>query len=73
MLLIGVAAALWGYNTGNDCKSFTGVVGQFVNRDIQQQCQYTTGALGIGIVFLIVGIILMVGGSTSKEEEQTLK
>jgi uncharacterized membrane protein len=36
------------------------------------QCQYTDGAIGIGIVFLVIGTILEIGGTMSKEhEEQT--
>jgi uncharacterized membrane protein len=74
MFLIGLAAALWGYSTSSDCKSFGGIVGRIINQNIQQQCQYTTYAQGVGIVFLFVGVILMIGGAKSKsEEEQTLR
>jgi uncharacterized membrane protein len=74
MFLIGLAAALWGYSTLSDCKSFGGIVGRIINQNIQQQCQYTTYAQGVGIVFLFVGVILMIGGAKSKsEEEQTLR
>ncbi len=35
-------------------------------------CQYTDAAIGIGIVFLVIGAILGIGGAKSKEsEEQT--
>jgi uncharacterized membrane protein len=71
MFLIGLAAALWGYSTSSDCKSFGGIVSRIIN---QQQCQYTPYAQGAGIVFLFVGVILMIGGAKSKsEEEQTLR
>jgi hypothetical protein len=36
------------------------------------QCQHTDAAIGIGIVFLVIGVILGIGGAKSKEpEEQT--
>jgi hypothetical protein len=74
MFLIGLAAALWGYSTSGDCKSFGGVVGRIINQNIQQQCQYTPYAQGASIVFLFVGVILMIGGAKSKsEEEQRLR
>jgi hypothetical protein len=39
---------------------------------MRDQCQYTTAATGIGIVFLVIGAILGIGGVKSKErEEQT--
>ena len=47
MFLAGLAAALWGYNIANDCKSIGGIVGQIINQNIQQQCQYTPYAQGI--------------------------
>jgi hypothetical protein len=70
IFLIGLAAALWGYGTSSDCKSLGGIVGQIINRNIQQQCQYTPYAQGAGIVFLLVGVILMIGGVKSKDEEE---
>ena len=74
MFLIGLAAALWGYSTSSDCKTFGGIVGRTINQNIRQQCQYTPYAQGAGIVFLFVGVILMIGGAKSKsEEEQRLR
>jgi hypothetical protein len=73
MFLIGLAAVLWGYSTSSDCKSFGRIVGQIINKNIQQQCQYTLYAQGTGIVFLFGGVVLMIGGAKSKsEEEQTV-
>jgi hypothetical protein len=51
MFLIGLAAALWGYSTSSDCKSFGGIISRTTNQNIQQQCQYTPYALGAGIIF----------------------
>lgn len=74
MFLIGLAAALWGYSTSSDCKTFGRIVGRTINQNIRQQCQYTPYAQGAGIVFLFVGVILMIGGAKSKsEEEQRLR
>ena len=74
IFLIGLAAALWGYGTSSDCKSFGRIVGQIINQNIRQQCQYTPYAQDAGIVFLFVGVILMIGGARSKnEKEQTLR
>jgi hypothetical protein len=51
--------------------SFTDRLAQLVSND-RSQCQYTTAATGIGIVFLVIGAILGIGGAKSKErEEQT--
>ena len=72
MFLIGLAAALWGYGTSSDCKSLGGIVSRIINQNIRQQCQYTPYAQGTGIVFLFVGVILMVGGAKSKDEEKQM-
>ena len=72
MFLTGLAAALWGYGTSSDCKSLGGIVGRIINQNIRQQCQYTPYAQGTGIVFLFVGVILMVGGAKSKDEEKQM-
>jgi len=69
MFLIGLAAALWGYSTSSDCTYFGGIISRTTNQNIQQQCQYTPYALGAGIIFLFVGVILMIGGAKSKSEE----
>jgi hypothetical protein len=40
------------------------------NQNERVYCQYTDTAIGFGIVFAIVGAILMVGGFVSKEQEE---
>ncbi len=74
MFLIGLAAASWGYGTSSDCKSLGGIVGRIINQNqnIRQQCQYTPYAQGTGIVFLFVGVILMICGAKSKDEEKQM-
>jgi ABC-type phosphate transport system permease subunit len=72
MFLIGISAALWGQNTASRCNSLTGAVTQLLSND-RSHCQYTDAAIGIGIVFLVIGVILGIGGAKSKEhEEQTI-
>jgi hypothetical protein len=53
MFLIGLAAALWGYNTANDCKSLGGIAGQIINQNIQQQCQYTPYAIFLLLLSMV--------------------
>jgi hypothetical protein len=69
MFLIGISAALWGQNTVSQCNSLTGALTQALTND-RAQCQYTDAAIGIGIVFLVIGAILGIGGAKSKESEE---
>ena len=50
-------AALWGQNTASQCDRLTGALGQALAND-RAHCQYTYAAIGIGIVFLVIGAIL---------------
>ncbi|MFL6454277.1 MAG: hypothetical protein ACJ71L_09810 [Nitrososphaeraceae archaeon] len=69
MFLIGISAALWGQNTVSQCNSLTGALTQALTND-RAQCQYTDAAIGIGIVFLVIGAILGIDGAKSKESEE---
>jgi hypothetical protein len=69
MFLIGISAALSGQNTVSQCNSLTGALTQALTND-RAQCQYTDAAIGIGIVFLVIGAILGIGGAKSKESEE---
>jgi hypothetical protein len=70
--MFGISAALWGQNTASQCNSLIDGVKQLLTNDMAQ-CQYTDAAIGIGVVFLVIGVILMIGGAKLKsEEEQTL-
>jgi hypothetical protein len=69
MFLIGISAALWIQNTASRCNSFTGTLTQVLSND-RAKCQYTDAAIGIGIVFLVIGAILGIGGAKSKEPEK---
>jgi len=57
MFLIGISAALWGQNTASQCNSITGAFRQVLTND-RAQCQYTDAAIGIGVVFSVIGAIL---------------
>ena len=56
-----------GFATANECNSIIGTVKQLVQNE-RVYCQYTDAATGFGIVFAILGAILMVGGFISKEQ-----
>jgi uncharacterized membrane protein len=71
MLLIGIAVAVWGQNTATECKSFTGSLRQLATND-RAQCEYTDAALGIGITFAVLGLIIaIIAVNTKEQEEQT--
>jgi hypothetical protein len=44
-----------------------GFVGQIISQNIQQQCQYIPHAQGGGILFLIIGAILMIGSLSQSQ------
>jgi hypothetical protein len=70
-MIIGISTAAWGNSTTGKCNSFTGSLTQLLHNE-RGQCAQRGEAIGIGIVFLIIGIMLIIVGANSKEKEQTV-
>jgi len=63
-LVIGLGLAGWGQNTASQCN--------FLNKYFHDECNYTTDAIVTGLVFLVIGGVLMLGGAMSKENKEQI-
>jgi hypothetical protein len=71
IFLIGIYAVAWGNSTAGECNNFTGPLTQLIHNE-RGQCAYRGESIGIGIVFLVIGIVLIIFGANPKEKQQAV-